>query len=55
MSSPCTRARVSRKGQSKKSPLKVTKMCGFNSRKWSKNRRISARSFGSLKMWKGPG
>ncbi len=48
-------ARSSTKGQSKKSPLKVTKMWGFTSRTWSKNLRSNALSFCSLNTLNGPG
>jgi hypothetical protein len=42
MSIPLALARVSRKGKSKKSPLKVARMVGFVLRMWVKKRVIVA-------------
>ena len=50
----CTAARASINGQSKKSPLYVTNICGLISLIWSKNFVIAAFSLGSLNIVKGP-
>jgi len=50
----CIAARASTNGQSKKSPLYVTNICGLTSIIWSKNLIITAFSLGSLNTVKGP-